>query len=160
MEAKEGEEGEIGVKKGNMGRPRTAMTARGAKVKAMVEMGATYKEVEKKTGARYVTVKKVMKDFAENKELIEWYNKHKLGVLQKSQADAYSFQQAILDSFSNEDLSELTPMARAKLFVAMGTDFGIKYDKERLEKNMSTENVAHVIGAINEWRRLKETSEG
>ena len=123
--------------------------------KSMVDAGVPRRKIVQTLGISLGHIGNIIKEFDSNQELIEWYQKNRLAVLHKAQIDNLAIQDAIRGSLTKEEIDKWTPGQKAQWFTAAGTDFGIKYDKERLEKGESTENVAVVVGAIKEWKRQK-----
>ena len=125
-------------------------------VKTMADADISYKEISDTIGISQGHIRNIIKQFESNQELIDWYQKNRLSVLQKAQLDDLAIQDLIRSLITPEEIQKMTPGQKAQWFTAVGTDFGIKYDKERLEKGESTENVAVVVGYIKKWQRYKK----
>lgn len=110
-------------------------------VKSLVDIGLTYRAIKEIIPISIGYITKVCKEFDENKELIEFYRINRADILLKAQMDNMALQEAIRDSITPTDLEGWKPDERARWFSALGVDFGIKFDKERLELDKSTENV-------------------
>jgi hypothetical protein len=128
-------------------------------VKSLVDSGMPYRKVQEVTGVSLGWITKISKEFEASRELIAWYKKNKADVLLRAQAENISLQNTIRDTMTEEDVKALTPDQRQRWFSALGVDYGIKFDKERLESGNSTENVSVIITAIQEWKRIKEKTE-
>ena len=124
-------------------------------VKSLVDAGMPYRTVNEVTGVSLGLITKIVKEFEANRELVEWYRGNKVNILLKMQVDNLALQNAIRGSVTEEELKGWTPDQKQRWFMALGTDFGIKYDKERLESGQSTENVAVIVGAIKEWKKKR-----
>jgi len=128
-------------------------------VKSLVDSGMPYRKVNEVTGVSLGLIAKVVKEFSANKSLIDFYQKNKLELLQKAQVENLALQQAIRDSLTEEEIKRWTPDQKARWFGVLGVDHGIKFDKERLQADLSTENVSIVVRMINEIKAREEEEE-
>lgn len=128
-------------------------------VKSLVDSGMPYRKVNDVTGVSLGLIGKIVREFEANKDLVEWYQKNKLELLQKAQAENLALQQAIRDSLTDEEIKKFTPDQKARWFAALGVDHGIKFDKERLQADLSTDNVAIIIRQIKEIKERQEAEE-
>jgi transposase len=122
-------------------------------VKSLVDSGMPYRKVNEVTGVSLGLITRIVKEFEANKGLVEWYQRNKLELLQKAQVENLALQQAIRDTLTEEEIRKLTPDQKARWFAALGVDHGIKFDKERLQADLSSENVSIVVQHI---RALKK----
>ena len=118
-------------------------------IKSLVDAGTPYRKVMEITGVSLGFISKIVKEFASNQELIDWYQKNKVKILMKTQMDNLAFQEAIRASITKAEVKGWTPDQKARWYQVLGTDYGIKFDKQRLEEGQSTENVSVIIGLIN-----------
>lgn len=125
-------------------------------VKSLVDAGLNYRRVSDITGVSPAYIVKIVREFESNREFVEWYKRNRTAILQKAQMDNLALQEAIRDSVTEEELRKWTPDQRARWYQVLGTDYGIKYDKERLERGESTENVSIIVGAIMELKRKRQ----
>ena len=125
-------------------------------VKSLVDADMPYSQIRDITGLSNGYISRIVKEFEESKPLVEHYKKNKIEILMKSQAQNLSLQDAIRNRVTEEYIDSWTPTEKQRWFSGLGVDFGIKYDKERLESGQSTENVGVVVKAMHEWKRLKE----
>lgn len=124
-------------------------------VKSLVDAGTNYRKINEITGVSLGHITKIVKEFESSQELIDWYQKNKLNVLMKAQLENLALQEAIRNSITEDDLKKWTPDQKARWYQVLGTDHGIKFDKERLERGQSTENVSVIIEAIMDLKRRK-----
>jgi len=90
------------------------------------------------------------------KDVVDYYKINRADIFAAEQASDVSLQKKLKErKLSDADIEELTVNEALNWFRALGLDFGIKYDKERLERGESTENVAVLVGAIKEWKKRK-----
>jgi transposase len=122
-------------------------------VKSLVDSGMPYRKVKEVTGVSLGFICRIVKQFEADRGLIDWYQKNKVELLQKAQAENLALQQAIRDSLTEDEIKKFAPDQKARWFAALGVDHGIKFDKERLQSDMSTENISIIVKHM---RQLKE----
>ena len=122
-------------------------------IKSLVDAGTPYRKIMDITGISLGYITKIVKQFESNQDLIDWYKENKLQVLMKTQMDNLALQEAIRDSVTADEIKKWTPDQKARWYQVLGTDYGIKFDKEHLEKGESTENVGVIIEMI---KRIKK----
>ncbi|MFC1515628.1 hypothetical protein ACFL7E_02590 [Thermodesulfobacteriota bacterium] len=113
-------------------------------VKSLVDAGNNYRKIREMMGVSLGAIHKIAKDFEADRELVEFYRNNKSDILLKAQMNNMALQQAIINSISDEDIKRMTANEKARWYQVLGTDHGIKFDKERLERGESTENIAHI----------------
>jgi type I restriction-modification system DNA methylase subunit len=91
--------------------------------------GNSYKEIGKILGCTKQNVDLRLRPFKAEIEALESFKEHKADVLGV-------YQQKLLNSLTDSDIKRMPPGSRL-------TGFGILYDKERLERSLSTENVSY-----------------
>jgi len=95
-------------------------------------------------------------DYDKFRDVVDYYKVNRADIFAAEQAVDIGIQKKIKEKkLSDEDIDGLTVHEALNWFRALGLDFGIKYDKERLERGESTENVAVLVGAIKEWKKRK-----
>ena len=122
-------------------------------VKSLVDSGMPYRKVNEVTGVSLGLIGKIVRQFEADKGLVEWYQRNKVELLRKAQVENLALQQAIRDTLTEEEIKKFTPDQKARWFAALGVDHGIKFDKERLQSDISTENISIIVKQI---RALKE----
>ena len=91
------------------------------------------------------------------RDVVDYYKVNRADIFAAEQANDISIQKKIKEKkLTDADIDGLTVHEALNWFRALGLDFGIKYDKERLERGESTENVAVLVGAIKEWKKRKK----
>ena len=98
-------------------------------------------------------------------EDIEQYKVNRADILAasgaKSMVDQTRIRNAKLSNMSDKELEKITHNEAIGWFRALGLDMAIKYDKERLERGESTENVAVITKYRHGWKqRNREISDG
>jgi len=129
---------------------RTVSNDKKVVVKSLVDSGMSYRKVNEVTKVSLGLISKIVKEFEGNQELVEWYRENKASVLAKAQLDNLALQNAIRESITVEALEKWTPDQKARWYSALGINFGIQFDKERLVLGESTENVSQIIKIIDE----------
>jgi transposase len=123
-------------------------------VKSLVDAGMPYRKVNEVTGVSLGLIGRIVRQFEADKDLVAWYQKNKVDLLRKAQVENLALQQAIRDTLTEEEIRKLTPDQKARWFGALGVDHGIKFDKERIQADLSTDNVSIIVKHILE---LKES---
>lgn len=111
-------------------------------IKSLVDAGQSYRQVQKIIPISLGYITRIIKEFESDRELIEWYRKNRADILLKAQIDSMALQEAIRQSITEDDINSWTPDQKARWHHALTVDHGVKFDKERVEKGESTENVA------------------
>ena len=95
-------------------------------------------------------------DYSALKNLVGQYKTERADVLASEQAQNISIQKKIKELHLTDDkIRDLSENAAKAWFQALGVDFGIKFDKERLERGESTANVAVIVEAIKELKQKR-----
>jgi len=125
-------------------------------VKSLVDSGMPYRKVNEVTGVSLGLIGKIVRQFEADKGLIDWYHQNKVELLRKAQVENLAIQQAIRDTLTEEEIRKFTPDQKARWFGALGVDHGIKFDKERLQSDMSTDNIAIIVKHIKELKERQK----
>ena len=104
----------------------------------------TTREIAKIADTDHVHVIRTLRRYGIEREHVEQYKRHRADILAGIQSDAVG----VYFGLSAEDKRKM--MMRRGLI-----DMGIAYDKERLERDLSTANVVNVIADIEEIRRAR-----
>ena len=95
-------------------------------------------------------------DYDQFSESVEKYKVNRADILAFTQSQNISKQQVIIKKHVTEEkMDKWTANEAANWYSKLGLDFAVKYDKERLERGESTENVAVIVSAIKELKRKK-----
>jgi len=132
-------------------------------VKSLIDAGSTYRKIAEIMDVSLGTIAKIAKEFVGGGKLVEYYRENRVDILLKAQIGNLDLQQLIRASMTADKIKGMTAGEKARWYQVLGTDFGIKFDKERLERGESTENIAHihkVAKAIRDRRRglIKENN--
>lgn len=85
---------------------------------------------------------KLKKELERQRALIDFVKGNRANLLILEQIAATDMQQLIRDTIAKEDIENWTPDQKARWHQVLTIDFGTKFDKQRLEDDLSTENVA------------------
>ena len=121
-------------------------------IRSLVDAGMPYRKVNEVTGVSLGLIGKIVRQFEADRDLIEWYQKNKVELLRKAQVENLALQQAIRDTLTEEEIRKFTPDQKARWFAALGVDHGIKFDKERIQSDLSTDNVSVVVKMIKQLK--------
>jgi len=111
-------------------------------VKSMVDAGMTYREVQKILPISLGYISSIVKEFGSNNELVAAYRNNR--------ADILAHDQLTYRSYITPEKLEKASARELELMRCMA------YDKERLERGESTENVAVITEAIQDLRRRRK----
>jgi hypothetical protein len=124
-------------------------------VRSLHDSGLGYRKIGELTGVSLGLIGKIVKSFDANKDLVTWYEKNKITLLRLAQLDNLAIQEAIRNSITAEEIQTWTPDQRARWYSAAGLSFAILFDKERLQADMSTENVNIIVRQIRELKQAE-----
>ena len=123
-------------------------------IKSLVDAGMSYREVKEIIPVSLGYITRIVKEFESSKELIRWYEANRVDVLLKAQLESMALQGAIRNSITEDDIKKWTPDQKARWHHALTIDHGTKFDKERLQRGESTQNVAGIYKFIQDNRAL------
>ena len=88
------------------------------------------------------------------------FEKHRADILLYEQSDILRIQRDLRRCLSKTAIKKLSESEKVNWYRTLGADFTTKYDKERLERGKSTENVELLVRVISELRREHVSSTG
>jgi DNA-binding Lrp family transcriptional regulator len=111
-------------------------------VKSLVDAGMPYRKIQEITSVSPASITNIVKEFEANKELVEYYKKNRGDILAHDQMLYRSYiTPEKLEKASARDLETMRAIA---------------FDKERLERGQTTENVGLAIyQMIQEYKKRK-----
>ena len=122
-------------------------------IKSLIDVGKSYREVQEIIPVSIGYITRIVKEFESNRELIEWYKTNKADILSKAQLDSTALQEAIRHSITEDDIKKWTPDQKARWHQALTIEHGTKFDKERLQRDESTENVSVIYKHLIEMQK-------
>jgi hypothetical protein len=103
-------------------------------------------------------VAEVMPRVGELKQKVAEFKVNRADILAAEQMSSLDLQRKIkklkLADLDDEALMKLTNAEAARWFQLLGVDFAIKYDKEALERSKGVDNVAKILGVIQQLKEL------
>ncbi len=143
-----------------MNRKNTVSDTKKVVVKSLVDAGLPYREISETVGVSLGYISEIVKEFEASKELVAWFKQNKSDILLRAQAENLALQDMIRKTVTPEEIVTWTPDQRQRWFSALGINFGIVYDKTRLEGDLSTDNLSVVVKTIKEVKeRMREREE-
>lgn len=129
----------------------TKTSTRKRKAQALLAGGKPTCEVMAATGLSETTVWRYGKELQKQAQSLEEFKNQRADVLALEQLKILDIQDTIRSSWDKGKILSLTESEKRTLYNVLSTDFGIKYDKERLERGESTDNVGIVV-----WKLASE----
>ncbi len=124
---------------------KTISDEKKAVVKALADSGMPYRKIQEIIPVSLGQISNIIKEFESNRKLVEYYKKNR--------ADLLAFDQMVYRS-------HITP---EKLEKASARDLelmrGITYDKERLTRGESTDNIHVIIEALDDLQKRRAKGE-
>ncbi len=121
------------------------------KIKTWVTKHTGYSKV----AALAPVAKKLQLELNAQRELLEFVKGNRADLLLMGQMAATDMQDMIRDTIAKEDIEKWTPDQKARWHQVLTIDFGTKFDKQRLEDDLSTENVAILYQRAQQLKRKK-----
>jgi hypothetical protein len=140
------------------GTPFSVPIERKVIAKTMYEAGNSYRAISEALDMPQRSIGLIIKEFETDQTLVNYYRENRLDILVKNQMDNIILQGMIKGTLTQDEIDNMTQNERARWFSALGVDYGIMFDKERLEKGESTENVAVIHKYIQEMKKGKRIS--
>lgn len=128
-------------------RKRTYRKVDPAVVKRLAAAGLGPVDIAKHQGVARVTVWRFLEQHKIEQKNIETFKAHRADLLAGLQGDALSLQKRILATFDDGVLGVLKPGEKTGLLMALNATSGTTFDKERLERGQSSQNIS-LIGKM------------
>jgi IS30 family transposase len=112
--------------------------------------GLSTREIAQLQGVAASTVRRFMDRMKPEQAAVEEFKNGRADVLARIQGKSLELQERILESIDDRLLNALTPHQKSGLLLSTNTVFGTTYDKERLERGKSTQNVGVVARIMGE----------
>jgi len=123
-------------------------------VKALVDSGMSYREVNEITGASIGSIRKICDAFESNQEMIGWYRKHRAGVLAQIQLENLALHRAVMGSITDDDIKKMTVSEKTRLAKDTAVNAGIFYDKEEIERSKGVDDINKALDVILKAREV------
>lgn len=120
---------------------KTISDEKKAIVKTLADAGVPYRKIKEVTSVSLGHISNIIKEFENNRKLVEYYKKNR--------ADLLAFDQLTYRSYITKEKLEKASARDLELMR------GITYDKERLTRGESTENIHHLIEYLDDLQRRR-----
>ena len=119
------------------------------KVSNLHRRGFSVPEIAKQQGVAPSTVRRLMERLKPELEAVEAFKQNRADVLAKIQGKSLELQERIIDSLDEGVVAALTPGQKGHLLIALNSQAGTLFDKERLERGQSVHNLSVMSQMIN-----------
>ena len=129
---------------------RTQRTARRLDRKKAAELanrGMTNPEIAKITGVASSTVYRFLSQTIPEREALEHFKAGRADVFASLSLKSLELQEKIVETFDDRIISALTPSQKSGLLMTLNVQAGTLFDKERLERGKSTNNIS-ILGKL------------
>lgn len=126
---------------------RTARRLDRAKAVELAEQGMSTADIAQHQGVAPSTVFRFLQQTKPERQALEVFKKERGDVFARLAAKSLHLQERIVDTFDEAVVSALKPHEKGSLIHQLGIAPAVLYDKERLEKNLSTANVG-ILGKL------------
>lgn len=112
------------------------------KVLDLHSRGFSATEIATQQGVAHSTVWRFLERMKPELGAVEAFKNNRADVLARLQAKSLDAQERILDSLDDGLVSALTPSQKSSLLIALNAQNGTLFDKERLERGQSVQNIS------------------
>jgi len=109
--------------------------------------GLSTEEIARHQGVAPSTVWRFLQQTEPERQALEQFKTCRADVLARIQAKSLDAQERILDTLDDGMVAALTPSQKSGLLMSLNAQSGTVFDKERLERGQSTQNVS-LIGKM------------
>lgn len=126
-------------------------------IKAFIEAGMPYKEIQELTGVALGTITKIKGNpvIKANKEMLALFKKDRGDIFARAGMKYNQLRDLILASMTDKEIEDMTPTQKIAALPKLEIAHGTIYDKERLEKGESTQNVHLIVEAITDLQKRR-----
>ena len=128
---------------------RTARKLNRAKALQQAARGMSNPEIAKQQGVDKSTVFRFMQRMQPEQQAVDQFKAGRADVLARLQAKSLDAQERILDSLDDRVVKTLTPSQKSGLLMSLNAQHGTSYDKERLERGLSSSNQSIISTMLN-----------
>ena len=108
---------------------------------AQRDRGLTNREIAGLQGVATSTVRRFLERMEPERAAVEEFKSGRADALARIQGKSLDLQERIIDSMTDHVLETLAPHQKNGLLMSVNTVFGTAFDKERLERGKSTQNI-------------------
>jgi predicted transcriptional regulator len=126
---------------------RTARRLDRAKAVELAEQGMSTADIAQHQGVAPSTVFRFLQQTTPERQALEVFKKERGDVFARLAAKSLDLQERIVDTFDEAVITALKPSEKGSLIHQLGIAAAVHYDKERLERNLTTANVG-ILGKL------------
>lgn len=126
-------------------------------VTALIAQGIPKTEIAKQQGVNYSTLYRYLEKIKAEKTELDQYINDRAAAKALLQIKADDVIARVLDGYTDEKIEAMTDAQKGSLVVACNAVSGTQFDKERLERGQSTENVHQIIDVIRQIKAMRDT---
>jgi Homeodomain-like domain-containing protein len=120
-----------------------------AKVMELAEQGMSTADIAQHQRVAPSTIFRFLQQTEPTRQALEVFKKNRGDVFAQLAAKSLDLQDRIVDTFNDQIITALKPHEKGSLILALNIQAGTLYDKERLERGLSTSNQAlSLLGQI------------
>jgi hypothetical protein len=123
-------------------KPRKPRKLHPVKVLELHGKGLNTVEIAQHQGVAPSTVWRFLQQTEPERQAVEQFKENRADVLARLQAKSLDAQERIVDSLDDGVVAALTPSQKSGLLMSLNAQSGTAFDKERLQRGQSTENVS------------------
>ena len=118
-----------------------------AKVLELAEQGLKTADIAKHQGVAPSTIFRFLEQTMPERQALEVFKKERGDVFARLAAKSLDLQERVVDTYDERLIAALKPHEKGALIHALNIQAGTLYDKERLERGKSTQNLS-VLGKL------------
>jgi len=126
---------------------RTARKLDRTKVEELADQGMSTADIAQHQGVAPSTVFRFLQQTKPERQALEVFKKERGDVFARLAAKSLDLQERIVDTIDDEVIRALKPTEKGSLIHTLGIAAAVLYDKERLERNLTTANIG-VLGRL------------
>lgn len=119
------------------------------KVLDMHARGFSAPEIAQQQGVAHSTVWRFLERMKPEIGAVEEFKRTRPDVLARIQAKSLDAQERILDTLGEGLVAALTPSQKSSMLIALNAQHGTLFDKERMERGQSVQNISVISRMIN-----------
>lgn len=136
------------------GRPLGSVTFNEQRVQSLALKGVSDNDIAKTQNVNQASISRYLQRVLPDRGDLEAFKSHRADVLASLHQKALSVKQRILASFDEDTvIAALTPNERVNLLHGANSSGGTDYDKERLERGLSTVNESVMLRVMGEAQK-------
>jgi hypothetical protein len=117
-------------------------------IRRLADAGLGTVDIAQHQGVERTTVWRYLQQHRIEQKNIQTFKEHRADLLAGLQSDALSLQKRVLATFDDGVLQALKPGEKTGLLMALNATHGTTFDKERLERGESTQNISTISRMI------------